>query len=569
MLEQLLSKPIIPLATFVVLAIAGLSAGRLVKFFKIPEISGQILAGILLGSSVLGIFSEHALSEVKMITELALGVMTFIAGTHLSFKKLHNARKRLFSIAFFDIFLTFWTVFLLLSLFTGLNLPVRLLLASIAIATAPGTVVGLVQAKKARGAMVKTLIGVVALNNVAAVIAFEICKIISIEIFSPDLFNALEFFWTSTLSFIADLGIGFLGGWIIAQIMKHQHEDSALFSSIFLAIASNVVICQYFPLSNLLVNMAAGVTLSNLSYHSRRISHLLDSFNGLLFAVFFTLAGTHLNLGLLTVAGFAGIIYVVSRGAAKIMAVYGAGKIFAHPPKITKYLGMGLIPQAGLAIGLVISLNEFEVFVESGLSATVATIALAAVVINEIIGPYTTAKSFDLAKESKQALPRLIDFLHEEYIMMPLNANDKWDAIEKICRFLVKTNHLRSIKFEDLYQSVVEREKSFSTGLGNRLAIPHARIPAKEQLMGVIGITKKPIDFDSIDGEKVNIIILIATPKGKEDLHLKIIATIAKIFTEDPTFHDKLANAENPAEAYDLLQSKEVQEINYFLDENL
>jgi len=152
---------------------------------------------------------------------------------------------------------------------------------------------------------------------------------------------------------------------------------------------------------------------------------------------------------------------------------------------------------------------------------------------------------------------------------MPVEAEDKWDCIEKMCRFLVKTNHLRSIKFDDLFQSVTEREKSFSTGLGNRLAIPHARIPAKEYLMGVIGIAKKPIEFESIDGEKVDIVILIATPEGKEDLHLKVIATIAKIFAEDPTFHEKLVNAENPAEAYDLLQSKEVQEINYFLDENL
>lgn len=569
MLEQLLTKPIIPLATFVVLAIAGLMAGRLAKSIKIPEISGQILVGILLGTSVLGIFTDRELGEVRIVTEVALGVMTFIAGTHLSFKKLHNSRIRLLAISFFDITLTFWIVYLLLTFFTGLILPLRLLLASIAISSDAGTVVGLIRGKKARGSMVKTMIGAVALNNVAAVVIFEINKIVSVEILSPEVFNALEFCLNSARSFIADLGLGFLTGWLISKITKHQHEDSALFASIFLAIASNVVLCQYFPLSNLLVNMTAGVTFSNLSYHSRRISNILDSFNGLLFAVFFTLAGTQLNLKMLPVAGLAGAVYVISRGLAKISASFTAGSLFSYPQKITRYLGLGLIPQAGLAIGLIISLNEFKDFSASGLTATVATIAMAGVVINQLIGPYTTAKSFDLAKESMQDQHRLIDFLHEEFILMPLKAKDKWDAIEKLCRFLVRTNHLYSINFDELHQSIVKREKSFSTGLGNRLAVPHARIPAKEQLMGVIGIAKKPIDFDAIDKEKVDIIILIATPLGKEDLHLKIIATITKIFAGDPDFHNKLVRAENPSEAYDLLQSKEIQKINYFLDENI
>ncbi|NQU41111.1 MAG: PTS sugar transporter subunit IIA [Lentisphaerae bacterium] len=568
MFEHLIENPM-PLATFLMLAIAGLVAGRLAIFLKIPDITGHILVGILLGPSVLAIFSHHALHDVKIITEIALGVMTFIAGTHLSFKKLHNASRRVFAIAFCDAVLTFWIVLLVLSVFGVLNLSGRLLLASIAIATAPGTIVGLIQTKKARGVLVKTLIGVVALNNVAAILAFELCKVMSVELLSGESFEALRFLGFALLSFVEDLALGFAVGGAAALVAKHQHEESGLFSTILVSILLNVVVCQYLHLSTLLVCMATGVTFSNLSYHSRRVSHILEGFNGLIFCVFFTLAGTHLDLSILSVAGFGGLLYVVSRFVAKVVAVQAGSRLSKVSPVISRYLAMCLIPQAGLAIGLVISLNEFEVFVSSGLAAAVAAITLASVVVNELVGPFTTGRAFDLAHESGEGSPRLIDFLHEEYILVPLETTDKWDAIEKMCRFLVMTNHLRSVTFEALHQSVVDREKQLSTGMGHQLAIPHARIPAKEHLMGVIGILSDPLDFEALDGEKISVIILVATPEGKEDLHLKVLGAISKIFVDDPAFIDHLTKARDAAEAFDVLQSVDIQEINYFMDENI
>lgn len=558
-----------PLGTFVLLALAGMCAGRLAHKIKLPAITGQIFAGMLLGPGLLGLFSEHALHEIKLITEIVLGVLTFLAGTHLSFKKLHNASRRVFLFAGADILLTFVLVFTVLSVFSIQDLSGRLLLASIAIATAPGTVVGLIQAKKARGVLVKTLIGVVALNNIAAIVALEICKIISVELLSADNFAALRFLEIFALRFVVDIAIGFGVGWLASVVTRHQHEESGLFSTILLSILAIVVICSYFSLSTMLVCMTAGITFSNLSYHTRRVAQTLEGFNALIFCVFFTLAGTHLHLQMFAVAGIAGIVYVVSRFGGKYLAVYVVGRWAHMPHKISKYLGLCLIPQSGLTIGLVISLNEYEVFKESGLAASVAAIALTSVVINEIIGPLLAERSLDRARESGQAAPRLVDFLQEEFILLPMEAKDKWDAIEKMCRFLVKTNHLNSISFEDIYQSVIDREKECSTAMGHGLAVPHARIPASEHLMGVIGILSKPVDFDSPDGAGVDILCLVATPKGKENLHLKVLGAIARIFMDDASFHDKLLASETPAEAYDLFQCAEIQEINYFLDDDI
>jgi len=150
---------------------------------------------------------------------------------------------------------------------------------------------------------------------------------------------------------------------------------------------------------------------------------------------------------------------------------------------------------------------------------------------------------------------------------MPLQAKDKWNAIEQMTDFLVKTNHLRSITRDELLKGMNDREKQFTTGLGNKLAVPHARIPSKERLMGVIGICDSPLDWESIDSQPVEIVILIATPEGMDTIHLQLLGAIARIFANDPAYHKQLTAATSAAEVYDLLQSKEIRDINAYIEQ--
>jgi mannitol/fructose-specific phosphotransferase system IIA component (Ntr-type) len=87
--------------------------------------------------------------------------------------------------------------------------------------------------------------------------------------------------------------------------------------------------------------------------------------------------------------------------------------------------------------------------------------------------------------------------------------------------------------------------------------------------MGVVGVLQKPIDFEALDGENVDIICLVATPEGKENLHLKVLGAISKIFMDNVSLHEELIASKTSAEAYDLFQCVEVHEINYFLDDNI
>jgi len=536
--------------------------GRTFHKFNLPDISGQVILGIILGPAALGIFSANELHSVAFFSDIALGLMTFSIGSYLNYKILHNSGLRILNLAIFDCIFVFTLVFGSLYYLVDLSLEISLLLAAIAIETAPGTVISLIQKKFARGVFTKTLVGVVALNNLFTIVIFEVVKAVDLG-----MITGAE--WMSEMMSIGLVFLSILYGFVIARVaafLTHKmHEKADLFAVIMLMIIGNVLICTSLGMSPLLANLTVGAVYCNYSYHTETVNKVMNTINGLLFAVFFALAGTHLDLTQLGLAGIAGVCFVAVRIAAKFGAIWTASAIFKYPPAIKKYLGLGLLSQAGLSIGLVISLSENPVLID--LIPTITTIILAAVAANELIGPITTSKAFDLAHETGQATPRLIDFLHEEYILMPLEAEDKWDAIEQMSNFLVKTNHLKSITRDELHNTIMNREKEFSTGLGDGLAIPHGRIPSKENLMGVIGICRNKIDWESLDGKPVDIVIMIATPEGQETLHLKILSAISKIFAEDTTLHNKMVSSKNEAELYELMQSHEVRDVNSYISD--
>ncbi len=150
---------------------------------------------------------------------------------------------------------------------------------------------------------------------------------------------------------------------------------------------------------------------------------------------------------------------------------------------------------------------------------------------------------------------------------MPLKAEDKWDAIKQMSSYLIRSNHINNLTAEQLHAIVEEREREFPTAIGEHIAVPHARISGNEKLMGVIGICQKPIEFGSFDKKPVDIIILVATPEDKPDLHIKLLAAIARIFSNQE-IHKKIIEAHSPAEVYDILQGQEVRSLNSYLIQN-
>ena len=556
-----------PLQTLLVLAFCGITLGELFERFKLPDISGQLLAGILLGPAVFGVLGADALHHVELLSQLVLGMMTFMVGTHLNQRMLHNAWKRVLGLVLAESLTAFALVYFLMSR-TQHELGLAPLLACIAISTAPGAIISLIQRKKARGTMVKTLLGMVALNNVIAVLFFEIFKSRVISQLSGETLAPLAQLSTALAPVAGSIMIGIATGFLFTLLARHLHSSGKLFVLGMLLVFTNLSIAHdYSLLSGLLINLSAGVVLGNYCYHTKRMLQTFDHLNELLYPLFFTLAGTHLDPALIKESAGLVLLFVGARATAKIGAVKVAASVGKLPKKIGNYLGVCLLPESGLAIGLVISLGAIPAFADTELLKLLTTTVLGAVAINELIGPLGAMSAFNKAGETGQANPRLIDFLHEEFILMPLDAKNKWDAIEQMCEFLVKSHNYKQLSAQELYSLAEAREKECTTGMGRRLALPHIRLPYKgNELIGVIGITKEPLDFESLDGNPVRMVILLLTPEGKQDQHIKVFASIGKIFTSDPSFQERILRAHSPAEVYDILQSKEVREMNYFLE---
>ena len=138
-------------------------------------------------------------------------------------------------------------------------------------------------------------------------------------------------------------------------------------------------------------------------------------------------------------------------------------------------VGATLIPQAGLAIGLVIILQSDPRFSDEFIEI-ITTVVLAAVVLNEIIGPPLVRKAVRAAGEAGMDRRRLVEFLQEEHILYPLRADDRWDAIRKLGEFLIRTHGVTDLTLEELVESVEARERSFSTAVGSGVALTHERL---------------------------------------------------------------------------------------------
>jgi mannitol/fructose-specific phosphotransferase system IIA component (Ntr-type) len=227
-------------------------------------------------------------------------------------------------------------------------------------------------------------------------------------------------------------------------------------------------------------------------------------------------------------------------------------------------MSFALYPQSGIAIGLVILLGN-EASIPEVIRHTVSAIILAGVTIAEIAGPFCTKAALTRSGEANRDRQRLVEFLAEEFIMVDLKALDKWDAIRQLVAFLMRTHRVEHITQEELYQSIVARENQFSTAMGREIALPHGRIAKGSAIQGVMGICRDGVDFGAPDGKPVKLIMLIATPEDKKDLHLKVLASLSAMVRDD-AIRTRLIAAISSEDAMEVIESKEVRDYNYFLD---
>lgn len=311
----------------------------------------------------------------------------------------------------------------------------------------------------------------------------------------------------------------------------------------------------------------AGMVVTNLRHDTARVVEaFLHPFGGVLFAGFYTLAGMRLDFGAVVPMAATVVTFFVARFAGKSFSAVASMSIARMPREVRKFLGMALLPHGGVAVGLILLVQD-----EPALAAShelVASVGLAALALNQLLGPSATKYALQRSGEAGLDRPRLLDFLQEQHIVVDLAAQSKREVVTILVDRLCATAAVGVTRGE-LVDRVLRREAEESTCLGEGFMIPHAMLPDGEQVRGVLGISAEGLDLDAPDGRLVHAVVLLATPESEHQRHLEILSAFALAITRNPSFREQLYHARTPAQAYRILHADDAGDSNYFLDETM
>jgi Kef-type K+ transport system membrane component KefB len=383
-----------PLFAVGALLIVGYLLGRLAGKIGLPEITGFILAGIVMGEAVLGLVSTHMAEELTLVTEIALGLIALTIGGEFYWTKLRRLGVGIAVVTLVQLLASFAIVALALWV-VRMPLPFALLMGAIAAATAPAATVAIVQSLRAQGTFIDYLYGVVALDDAGSVILFGLIFAFVANTISGGgegadlavLFRA-----------VGEVGLSLLAGAISAVLIHiaargRTNTNEVIITTLgllFIATSAAVI----FHLSPLLTNMTAGAVLINLAPQNHRIFRSLEPLTPPIYALFFVIAGTELRPSIIFEGDVLlfGLVYIIARMIGKYGGVYFGGLMSGISSRIRNYLGLCMFPQAGVAIGLVLLVQTSPML--SGLGPeqaniidTMVNVVLFSVFVNELAGP--------------------------------------------------------------------------------------------------------------------------------------------------------------------------------------
>lgn len=371
----------------------GLLAGKIAHRIKIPRVTGYLLVGLLLGPSSSGLITDGMITNLGVINDVALGLILFAIGNEFEWSHLRRVGIRaLVRLALYETVGAFVVVaggFMLL----GHDIIFSMLAGTAAVATAPAATLLVVREYHTRGPLTDRLLALVAVNNLIALGLFRLIKgLMNLQAGVEPAVAML----TPVYELVVSIALGYLLGKMLTAWESRLDELSELLLVTIGIILLGTGLGQMLHLSPMLVAMAAGATVANSSYLHRLIYVEQRQLEQPLYIAFFVLAGSTLHLDVLPQMGIAGLIYLFGRTFGKIGGVWLAGRRYRREvPSISKYLGMTLLCQAGVAIGIAYEIAE--TFPEAGMLLT--TVVLSTVVVNETVGPFLVRLGLDLAGE--------------------------------------------------------------------------------------------------------------------------------------------------------------------------
>lgn len=381
---------------------SALMAGHLAQLVRAPEVTGYLLVGVVIGPASLDLISHENLTTLSFLSDVALGLILFNIGSIFEISNFRLVGSGVARVTLWEASLAFCLVLLVLVL-SGMAWPLALLLAVVAMETAPATTLMVLNEYDAKGPMTDRLLALVALNNMYVLVMFGLVTAgltlaeSSGEGWLMAGYRAVHGLLWTTVGSVA------LGG-IIGLLMDFWAARAKESGEAMILSIGAVLICvgasRWLGLSPLFSTLALGATVANASAHGNRLLNAIGRADPPLYAAFFVLAGAELVPSSVLGLGAVGVGYTVARTIGKIAGTRIGLRGQDVPALVRQQIGFCLVSSSSLAVGLTIQIRSaFPAY-----AAAVTGIVLAAVVIFEVVGPLLTRRALFLTGEA-QTIP--------------------------------------------------------------------------------------------------------------------------------------------------------------------
>lgn len=342
------------------IAVVGYYFGRAARLIRLPSLIGFMILGVMLGPSGVGFFFEDNIASLSFITELALSFVAFSIGAELNIASLRRLGSGIIAVILGESFAAFIIVTVAVYFLTR-SWPLALLFGAVAPASAPAGTVAVIQEYRAKGTLTKALYAVVGFDDGLAILIFGFAAALAKNVMLGELLGTtgsagsiLAAMVGPAIEIVSSLVLGTVLGFVYCLIVRPLRERRDMLVMAFGVILVAAGVSIYFHLSLILTNMAAGFVLANTRREEfvRRATDPLRDVMPLLFILFFCLAGAHLRISELPKLGLLGVIYILARAAGLIWGSRVGASMGRVEDKIKKWVGLGILSQAGVAIGL-------------------------------------------------------------------------------------------------------------------------------------------------------------------------------------------------------------------------
>lgn len=406
---------------------AGLLMTRITNYFRLPDVTAYLIVGVIIGPSILGrlgiegvgFINFEEVETLSIISDVALGFIAFAIGNEFKLEEVKKIGKQAFTIGILQAIITTIIVdivLIIVHIFVKgvITIPMAIMLGAIAAATAPAATIMVVRQYKAKGPVADILLPVVALDDAVGLMVFAVSSGIASAFMSGNV-KLLNLAFEPILEITLSVLLGVIVAVILTYLERFFHSNSnrtiLIIASVILTVAIAKISFKIMNInlvfSPLLVCMTLGTVFCNICPLSDDLMERADTWSKPILVLFFVLSGAELNLSVfknaLVVA--IGIIYVIARAAGKYFGARISSNISGSCDTVKKYLGITLLPQAGVALGM--SAIVAESFGYDGM--IIRNVTLFGVLIYELFGPTLTKIALVKAGEINEVNPRIID----------------------------------------------------------------------------------------------------------------------------------------------------------------